>query len=162
MKIKNADGEWIDIHDIPTSPMSSQTHKVPMPGIGMICVAIGVHFPPSRWVPLRWRTLRLRESTRELGRRGARWVGSSPQLGSLVCHCAGPYATRTDRTQHIRPRDSTNERGGATTAPTWSSLRRNLKGLALTRHCHFMSVCHSPFGCVDRFSGLAVADLVSR
>ena len=117
MKIKNADGEWIDIHDIPTSPMSSQTHKVPMPGIGMICVAIGVHFPPSRWVPLRWRTLRLRESTRELGRRGARWVGSSPQLGSLVCHCAGPYATRTDRTQHIRPRDSTNERGGATTAP---------------------------------------------
>ena len=42
MKIKNADGEWIDIHDIPTSPMSSQTHKVPMPGIGMICVAIGV------------------------------------------------------------------------------------------------------------------------
>jgi hypothetical protein len=27
---------------------------------------------------------------------------------------------------------------------------------------HFMSVCHPPDRCVDRFSGLAVADLESR
>ncbi len=27
---------------------------------------------------------------------------------------------------------------------------------------HFMSVCHPPFGCESRFTGLAVADLVSR
>jgi hypothetical protein len=27
---------------------------------------------------------------------------------------------------------------------------------------HFMSVCHPLFDCVSRFTGLAVADLVSR
>jgi hypothetical protein len=27
---------------------------------------------------------------------------------------------------------------------------------------HFMTVCHPPDRCVDRFSGLAVADLESR
>jgi hypothetical protein len=33
---------------------------------------------------------------------------------------------------------------------------------ARSRMMHFMSVCHSPVQCIESFTGLAVADLVSR
>jgi hypothetical protein len=47
-------------------------------------------------------------------------------------------------------------------AVTGQTPNKAMQRTARKRTIHFMRVCHPPAVCVDRFSGLAVADLLSR